>query len=346
MSAAVAGVIGAFNQVAYVEEAVRSLRAEVDELVVVDDGSTDGTAELVASLARELHFAVLRTPEPGGVSAAYNTAIAQVEAPIVLIQGGDDRTLPGRGAASVLALSDPNVMLTYSLPVVIDGRGRVLPDELIGEFEAGREVEDHLGHLFRVGNYLCAPSVAVRTVDYLGSGGFPTSIDLLQDYALWLELAARGDFHRAGEAYVAYRKHGTNLSREYVGVDSPRQRRYSAELQWIRNRFLDGLGGRPLATLAERAAVDAIGLSDAELRTAIRIGSRDRGLVRRGLDEVWDMVNIDPGALTKLRLDRRDLDRLASFADHENLEALGRVRAIGRALGAVSGEVAEGAIER
>jgi glycosyltransferase involved in cell wall biosynthesis len=332
----VAGVIAAHDQENYIGEAVASLAREVDELVVVDDGSRDGTPRVLAGLAADLGIRVLRHEEPRGVSVAYNRAVEAVAADIVLIQGGDDVTLPGRREHSVRALEDRRVSLVYSLPRVIDGDGVVLPDDAAAEFFVDVSPDAVLPRLFDIGNFICAPTAAVRREDYLAAGGFPVGIDLLQDHALWLELAVGGGFHRTSEPLVEYRKHASNVSREYVGVDSTRRRRHAAELSWIRDTFLDTASSevlhrlRPLPMTHEGAEP----WTRDELALLLRITHSDRSLIRRGLSDLFGVVAAGGDvALAHLGLGRRDLERLAALADHEGLEQLGRVRAIGRDLG-------------
>src|SRR5690606_30572824 len=84
----VGGVISGHNQINWAEAAIRSLASEVEDLVVVDDGSSDGSTELVLALADELGFRALRHSSPRGVSESYNAAVEALTAQIVLIQGG------------------------------------------------------------------------------------------------------------------------------------------------------------------------------------------------------------------------------------------------------------------
>lgn len=282
----VGGVVAIHNQIRWAEEAIRSLAAETDELVVVDDGSSDGSSELVGSLASQIGFRAIRNSSPRGVSEAYNAAVEMLDAEIVLIQGGDDRTLPGRARASIAQLEDPRVALVHARPVVIDALGRYLPDEVAGEFQAFDD-QDPLPILFYDGNFICAPSAAVRRADYLEAGGFPSNVEQLQDYALWLQLAARGRFVHLPEPVVEYRKHASNLSREVSAGDSPRVWRELFERDWIRNRFIDRAGDDvlvrlgPLPQRAESAPTET-------RRLLLRLGSQLPGLVRRGLADLFD----------------------------------------------------------
>ncbi|HWL00890.1 MAG TPA: glycosyltransferase family 2 protein [Microbacteriaceae bacterium] len=308
----VGGVVAIHNQIHWAEEAIRSLAAETDELVVVDDGSSDGSGELVAALARELGFRAIRRARPRGVSEAYNAAVEALDAEIVLIQGGDDRTIPGRARASAERLRDPRVTLVHSPPVVINAVGQRLPDEVAAEFQ-GFEGEDPLRILFFDGNFICAPSAAVRRTDYLDAGGFPSNVDQLQDYALWLELAARGQIVRLGEPVVEYRKHAGNLSREYSGY-SPRVWRESFERDWIRNRFI-GTADESMLVRLGSVPSRAEGAPIAIRRLLVRLCSQLPGLVRYGLDDLFDdLATRGDVALEELGIDRASLAELIALA--------------------------------
>lgn len=329
----VGGVISAHTQAPWIEEAVRTLHSEVDELVVVDDRSRDSTPEILRSLASELRFTLIEHSEALGVSASYNEAVEAIDAEIVLIQGGDDRTLPGRAAATAAALSDPAIRLVDSLPLVIDAAGLVLPAETAGEFLTARESGDVLGHLFSVGNFVCAPAVGVRRADYLSAGGFPLAIDLLQDYALWLRLLEEGGFRRLPDPVVEYRKHASNASREQSGIDTPQLRRSAAERDWIRNRFLDTASRATIHRLGPipgRPAASELSREDAAL--LLRLASGDRALTRRGLSDLFTLLGQEPGALARLGIDRAELGSLSVIADHDGGAEFGRGVAIARRL--------------
>jgi GT2 family glycosyltransferase len=335
----VGGVISAHNQERWIAASIESLLPEVDELVVVDDGSADGTGEIVASLARRHGFVLVTNTQPRGVSEAYNEAIRATSADVVLIQGGDDVAVSGRGARTLAALEDPGVTLVHSLPVVIDAEGRRLPPDAAGEFLAGATMGDPLPYLFNTGNYVCAPSTGLRRSEYLDAGGFPSNIDALQDYALWLELAARGRFHCDPEPLVHYRKHSSNLSREASGVDSARRRREAAEDAWIRNRFLDRADQETLTRVAPTpGSPDAGPVTRDEQAMLVRLTHRDGVIVRRGLSDLFDLLADEgDGALSRLGIARSDLSVFATRADHTGLAGLGRSRALLSALGVDAG---------
>lgn len=106
----VAVVVPAYNEAVGIARAVRSLAASDYpdfEVVVVDDGSTDGTAEIAEGLALE-RVRVLRK-ENGGKASALNAGIAATGAPIVVMVDGDTVFEPEALRRLVQPLGDPSV---------------------------------------------------------------------------------------------------------------------------------------------------------------------------------------------------------------------------------------------
>jgi succinoglycan biosynthesis protein ExoU len=95
-------IVAAFNAAATVERAVRSAlaQAECAEVCVVDDASTDATAEIVAALCQaDPRVTLVRQAQNAGPAAARNAAIAATTAAWITILDADDYMLPGRLAA-------------------------------------------------------------------------------------------------------------------------------------------------------------------------------------------------------------------------------------------------------
>jgi len=103
-------VVPAYNEAVGIERAVRSLAASdypEFEVVVVDDGSTDDTAEIVERLALE-RVRLLRKPN-GGKASALNSGIAASSAPVVVMVDGDTVFEPEALRRLVQPLGDPTV---------------------------------------------------------------------------------------------------------------------------------------------------------------------------------------------------------------------------------------------
>lgn len=305
---------------------------QVDELVVVDDGSSDETAAVLGNLPYA-NLRVLHSARQCGVSHSFNTAVEATTADILFIQGGDDRSTPDRVARQLRSFEDGETILSASAPFVVNEAGSSLPAWAAPEFMPGNASFDDLVQLFSVGNMICAPSVALRRSDYLKHGGFHIGLNHLQDYHLWLKLAEWGRFDVLAEPVVAYRKHSSNLSRDYLGIDSPLLRRKRAELDFILMDFLRGATASSLRRLAAPSSADLPAfevLDRAEQVALLQLTHHDRLLIRHGLEFVFRKLGEDhgPEVLERMGLRSADLDRLATRADHDNGEDVARALAV------------------
>ena len=112
----------AFDAGRFIEAAIRSLlveRSAVDlDIVVVDDGSTDGTREIVTSIARDFREVRLLQNPRKGIAAARNTGIENVrdDCRFITFLDADDLSYPGRiQRQRSLLLGDPAIDVVYGL---------------------------------------------------------------------------------------------------------------------------------------------------------------------------------------------------------------------------------------
>src|SRR5262249_22851215 len=123
-------VIAAYNQARWVGEAIASVRAQtfVDwELVVVDDGSTDATSEVVARHADDARIRCLRQAHAER-AAARNRGIAATAGPLVAFLDADDWWLPKKLERQVAALAAaPEAAFCYTPARFVDEARRPLP---------------------------------------------------------------------------------------------------------------------------------------------------------------------------------------------------------------------------
>lgn len=225
------GVIANYNQGAYVLEAIQSLASQVDELIVVDDASTDISPRLLSGKL-PVNTRVFFNSRNSGVSMSLNRAISKSQGKIILLQGGDDISLPGRAAAQTSTLARKEVVLSYSRPIVIGANGKNLSESVAPEFlsESFSDIPQTLLSMLSLGNTVCAPSVAFRKSDFEEVGGFNPSLLYLQDFDLWLSLMRKGIAVRSDEYFVNYRKHKENLSGEGNLNTVTRKTRFEFEL--------------------------------------------------------------------------------------------------------------------
>ena len=124
MSPRVSVIVPTYNRAHVLGESLASVLAERDvdlEVVVVDDGSTDGTAALLAGLGDRRVRPVVRPH--AGIAAARNAGLAAARAPYIAFHDSDDVALPGRLAVPLAFLgAHPEVDLVIQ-------NGRMLPPE-------------------------------------------------------------------------------------------------------------------------------------------------------------------------------------------------------------------------
>jgi len=196
----------AYDVAGFVGDAVASARAQSHrdwEMVVVDDGSRDGTAREAGRAAEgDPRVTVLRQAN-AGVSAARNAGIAATTGDALLFLDADDWLAPDALARLAAALGGPAVA-AYGpwAPVVESAHPGDAPIRVrTGPFPDGDILETLLvRNLLANGGHLL-----VRRDAFLAAGGFDPAIRYGEDWECWIRLALRGPFARvAGDAPLLF----------------------------------------------------------------------------------------------------------------------------------------------
>ncbi len=186
-------LLPAWNAAATVGAAVRSALdqgASVGRVVLVDDGSTDGTADAARhAAAGDPRLVVLERPHRGLV-AALNDGLQACEAPYIARLDADDVALPGRVDAQLRALrADPRLAAVDGLVELVGGppEGMRLWAEWINGLAAPGAIDREL----LVESPLVHPGTTLRRAALDAVGGYRHG-DFPEDYDLWLRLHAAG----------------------------------------------------------------------------------------------------------------------------------------------------------
>jgi glycosyltransferase involved in cell wall biosynthesis len=208
-------VIPTHNRRRLLGQAARSALGQIGvevEVVVVDDGSSDGTADAVASLGDE-RVRLIRHRRPLGVAVARNAGAGAARGAWVALLDDDDLWAPDKLKRQLEAASAAEAGWVYAGVVEIDTEGRLLgggpppsPEELL----AG----------LRRRNLMPAGSsnVAVRSDLLAASGGFDPHLRHLADWDLWLRLAGLGPPACVPAPLVAYRLHHGQATLDTAGM--------------------------------------------------------------------------------------------------------------------------------
>ena len=175
------------------------------DVVVVDDGGSDGTAERLAGTGGRVR--VLRHASSAGVSQARNTGLAQASAPWVAFVDDDDLWSPDKLSHQLAALeADPACRWACSAAAVFS------PDGKIRGIHPAPGVRDVSIALLREnvvpggGSGVLADTALLRQV-----GGFDTSLSNLADWECWLRLAQHSPLAGVGRVDVGYRRNRTSM---------------------------------------------------------------------------------------------------------------------------------------
>ena len=216
MSRLVSVVVPVYNRSGYVRAALDSLRAQtyVDwEAMVVDDGSTDGSGDIVRDVAAQDERVRLHRQENQGAAEARNAGVERATGEFVAFLDSDDAWLPEKLERQLDAWRE-GVLYSDAYLVAPDGTtdGRI-----------GDHVELARGQVFDrllMWNVVATTTVLLSRELLEAAGPFDAALEPCEDYDLWLRLAGAGvPFDYVDEPLAYHRLHEGQLSSD-AGVNA------------------------------------------------------------------------------------------------------------------------------
>jgi glycosyltransferase involved in cell wall biosynthesis len=207
-----------FNREEFLDDAIQSVVRQdfTDfELLIVDDGSTDRTPDLLGKWAkRDPRVVVVTSKSNQGIPAALNSGLHHARGAYVARLDSDDFMMPRRLAeqASVLD-SRPDVVLVSCAYEIVDALGKHL-----GTWR-GDEPHEVVVHLLNFYNIVGGGGqVMFRRAEVLAEGGYACEYPSSEDYDLWVRLLRRGRILTLPFVGMRKRQHEASSTSRYAGV--------------------------------------------------------------------------------------------------------------------------------
>jgi GT2 family glycosyltransferase len=236
-------VVPAYNRERLLPRAIRSVAAQRPsppaEIIVVDDGSTDGTA----AVAERLGVRVVTQASNQGAAAARNAGMRAATQPWIALLDSDDEWLPHL-LATLWQLRDGHVLVSASSLACGDDPA----DDRVGGVPSRRPVLVRSpAPLVFPHNFIASSGVLVRRDAIQAVGGYRTDLRYAEDFALWLGVLERGTGLTVPTVVSIYHRHGGQKS---GSSDARAAQRRAIEAHRGSEWLTDGL-------IARRAVVDA-----------------------------------------------------------------------------------------
>jgi len=200
-------IVPTYNRKDYVQETIDSVLTQTYtdfEVIVIDDGSSDGTGEVLRE--RYGDHIVYIWQENQGESVARNYGIEISNGEYIALLDSDDLWLPEKLAKQVLVLdANQDTLLVFTPSWLIDKHGKRLDESPLW----GNLLESDLTlEAFYLGNLKPCPSSCMIRRNYLELvGGFDPTIQYGEDWDLWLKLRQQGPFAFIDEPLTCIRQH-------------------------------------------------------------------------------------------------------------------------------------------
>jgi glycosyltransferase involved in cell wall biosynthesis len=268
-------VISTYNRKGLLPIALRSALGQRDvdhEVIVVDNGSTDGTAQLLAAWS-DPRLRIIRNETSLGSVGGRNTGLVHAEGEWVGMLDDDDLWAPDKLRAQLDAVEATGRNWVYTGCVHIDGAGEILggrpplpPETVMAELPVRFPLPGGMSN------------VVWRRGRLDGDGLLDPRLPFPADWDVSLRLSRQGPPACVSRPLVAYRQHGSNMSRNAA--------RYRVELIMLESKRADLAGGRPIDWGAQHRFVAAeelrVGARLAAVRAYARaIAAGDRGSIPR-----------------------------------------------------------------
>jgi len=209
-------IIPAYDSAAYIPDAIGSVLGQTYqdfEIIVVDDGSRDGTRELVESRYPEAQFIRI---EHGGAARARNVGIRNAGGEFVAFLDADDVWLPRKLEKQMTHFDrDPDVAMIFTENNYYDDRGVI---DYSHKFDKRVLMRGCVPANILLYSYVTTPTVIVRKKVFDDVGFFDEGLTIAEDDNLWIRISSKYKIHLIEEILVSVRRNHGSLTSDIVAV--------------------------------------------------------------------------------------------------------------------------------
>ena len=285
-SPAVSVLMSVYNGQEFVREAIESILAQTFrnfEFLIIDDGSTDVTPEILSVFARRDKRVRVVSHSNRGRALSLNIGIDLSAGKYIARMDADDVALPTRFQEQVEFLEQhPDVIVLGGAVELINMAGQALQI-----FE--QPLEDAQIRLAMQSRCpICHPTVLMKKDSALAAGGYRKALLDADDYDLWLRMAELGKLANLGQVLLRYRVHAGQVSQRGM------RQQTLCVLAARAAAMLRKSGGRDLLSEMDEVTpqvLNALGVNHAEIQ---------EGMLRSYSDWIEVIERCDPGAALQM----------------------------------------------
>jgi glycosyltransferase involved in cell wall biosynthesis len=200
----------AYNRESLLDEVIRSVLSQDYpnvEYIVLDDGSTDGTLDIIRKYDGRIRWA---THENMGEARTVNKGFDMAQGEIIGVVNSDDPLLPGAvGTMVVHLLANPEILVVYPDWVIIGGDGKTVQNVTTHEYDYVDMLRWH--------HCVPGPGTFFRRVVAERLRGRDPSFRFVGDFDFWLRAGLLGPFARVPVTLATFRQHSESYSTNQLG---------------------------------------------------------------------------------------------------------------------------------
>jgi|Deesub1362A_J573_1020465.scaffolds.fasta_scaffold00600_5 glycosyltransferase involved in cell wall biosynthesis len=204
-------IMSVYNGEKYLRQAIESILNQTFsdfEFIIVDDGSTDKTPEILKDYAKkDLRLKIVKNRKRIGLTKSLNEAIKQAKGKYIARQDADDISLPERLEKQITFLEkNPSYGAVGTSAAIIDKNGRIIKKAMVPKSWLV------IKQILKFGNCFVHGSMMFKKQDYIKAGGYRTPFALAQDFDLWLRMSKIKKMKNLRECLYLWRKTESGLS--------------------------------------------------------------------------------------------------------------------------------------